>query len=479
MRQFLSLILFISCFSILSCGNSVKKTDVQTDAPVSNPVSQSLPPAKDSFPAGTVIKNVNCISDPSQSYALYLPKKLRSGRVYPVVFLFDAHARGTLPLEKYKDLSDRYGFILACSNNSKNQLDVNTILSITSNFFRDVIQRLPVDEQNIFTGGFSGGARVAIGIALQDKRVKGVIANSAGFDPRQEPLRKDVCFVGLVGNEDFNLAELKKTQLDLNATGNTNDLLIFNGKHDWAPVSDMDKAFLLFTLEGVRAKRMEKNDSILNASYAADEKEAQKIMNGKSDVLTRVAACHLMNLYYAGLKPVEKYKLPETMYSSAPYLEARKKEKEASAAEQSQQDVYAKEFQQKDLVWWKGEIARLQTEIKSSKDKDRASTDKRLLAFLSLVAFMNTNAALKEDARPQAEQFLTIYRLVDPTNSEWAYLSACLDMRNSNTSSALANLEQAVSLGFNEVERARSQQEFQALLNDAKFNEVLAKVKMD
>ncbi len=478
MRQVLSSLLFISCFCILSCGNASKQTNAETPGQASS-VAQTPSLPKDSFPHGVIIKSVNCISDPTQSYALYLPAKMKAKHVYPALFLFDSQARGTLPLEKYKDLAERYGFILVCSNNSRNKLDVNTILSITTNFFKDVIGRLPVDEQNLFTGGFSGGARVAIGIALQDTRVKGVIANSAGFDPSQEPLRKDVCFVGLVGDEDFNLSELKTTQLSLNNLGNTNDLLIFHGKHDWAPVNDMDKAFLLLTLEGIRAKRMEPNDSIVNASFAADEHEARKIMNSKSDILTRIAAAHLMTLYYAGIKPVDKYKLDEGTYSLPEYNAARAKEKEDARKEQDRQNEYARYFQQKDVKWWRGEIARLLGEVSSSKNKETVSGDKRLIAFLSLAAFMNVNAAMEQDARPQAQDLLTIYRLVDPANAEWAYVSACLEMRNSNTAGALALLEQAVNLGFNELDRVRAQKEFQPIVNDARFNEILGKIKVE
>jgi hypothetical protein len=477
MRFSHSFLLLVGCLSLGSCGNADTKKENPSSAlaaPTSAPVL-----TVDSFPAGRVIKKVPCLTDGSQSYALYLPKKFHAGKKYPVLFLFDAHARGSLPLLKYSDLSDRYGFILVCSNNSKNSLDVNTVINITSTFFNDVTKRLPVDPENMFAGGFSGGARVAIGITLQDPRIRGVIANSAGFDPSREPLRKDVCFIGLVGDEDFNLTEMKNTQVALNRSGTTNDLLIFKGKHDWAPASDMDKAFLLFTLEGIRAKRLERNDSIVNASFAADVREADKLLSGNSDILVRYAACRLMNIYYTGIKPVDKYARLEKSFSGAGYEAARRQEKEAAAREQLQQEEYGKEIQEKDISWWTAEVNRLNQESKTSKDKEKAGYNKRILAYLSLVTFMNANSAMKQDALPQAEHFLTLYRLIDPTNSEWAYLTACLNMRKNDPAGAMNALEEAVKLGFNDLDRIGAQKEFASLQNDTRFNELLVKIKTD
>jgi len=467
---------FIWFLTLVSCGQPAQKTE--TAPPVSTENSEKPASAPDTLPRGVVIKQVTCLADPSTGYALYLPHTMKPGKKYPVVFFFDAQARGTMPLEKYKDIAERYSFIMACSNNSKNRMDAVTVGAITTGFFKDVLQRFPVDPKNIFTGGFSGGARVAIGVAIQDSRVKGVIANSAGFDPRQEPMRKEVCFVGLVGTEDFNLAELKSTQRELNTNGNTNDLLLFNGKHDWAPLNDMDKAFLLLWLEGIRAKRIEKNDSILNASYKTDQKEAEKILHGKENAIVQASACQLMDLYYTDLKPVDTYReAMKQITGGAAYKQATAREEEDGKNEQAQQDIYAREFREKDIAWWTQEVQRLNKEAQITKDKDKSTYHRRLLAYLSLVAFMNANAALNQQALSEAAHALTLYKLVDPTNSEWAYLSACLAMRQQDQTTALTNLDEAVKLGFNDLDRIRVQPEFQPLLNDNQFNELVAKIK--
>jgi hypothetical protein len=49
-------------------------------------------------------------------------------------------------------------------------------------------------------------------------------------------------------------------------------------------------------------------------------------------------------------------------------------------------------------------------------------------------------------------------------------------MMQNNPQDAIGSLDEAVKLGFKDLERVRSQKEFQSLLNDEKFNEVLAKI---
>src|ERR1700735_1842902 len=82
---------------------------------------------------GQVIDSVICKADPTQSYALYVPAKGQK-EALPIIYFFDPHADGALPVKKYKALADAYGFILAGSNNSKNGND----WSVTVNILRQL-----------------------------------------------------------------------------------------------------------------------------------------------------------------------------------------------------------------------------------------------------------------------------------------------------------------------------------------------------
>ena len=100
-------------FAILSCSSPSQETNEQPSAATAHNWDSS-------FQKGVLMARIKCKSDTSLTYALYLPKRYTSFERSPVIFLFDPHGDGSLPIEKYKELAEKYGYILAGSNTSKN-----------------------------------------------------------------------------------------------------------------------------------------------------------------------------------------------------------------------------------------------------------------------------------------------------------------------------------------------------------------------
>src|SRR5262249_57694153 len=89
-----------------------------------------------------------------------------------------------------------------------------------------------IDANGFDVTGMSGGARVAMQVALATNKITGVIASSAGY-PDSRP-RKSVPFVvfGTAGTEDFNYIEMR--QLD-RALTSPHRLVVFEGGHTLPP----------------------------------------------------------------------------------------------------------------------------------------------------------------------------------------------------------------------------------------------------
>ena len=157
-------------------------------------------------PLGAISDNIQCVAEPAQSYALYLPSGYSSDRLWPVILAFDPGARGRIPVERYQAAAEMYGYVVAGSNQSRNGSWATSESAIRA-MSRDVGARFAIDERRVYTAGMSGGARVALAIALNSQRIAGVVASSAGF-PDSKP-RKSVPFVvfGTAGSEDFNYME--------------------------------------------------------------------------------------------------------------------------------------------------------------------------------------------------------------------------------------------------------------------------------
>jgi len=54
-------------------------------------VAIALGLATQGIPAGTIVDDVKCAADPSQSYALYLPSRYTPDRAWPVLLAFPRH----------------------------------------------------------------------------------------------------------------------------------------------------------------------------------------------------------------------------------------------------------------------------------------------------------------------------------------------------------------------------------------------------
>ena len=53
----------------------------------------------------------------NESFALYLPTSFDPDGLAPVLFIFEPAARAVLGIETFVPASEKYGYILVCSNN--------------------------------------------------------------------------------------------------------------------------------------------------------------------------------------------------------------------------------------------------------------------------------------------------------------------------------------------------------------------------
>src|SRR6185503_12064295 len=132
------------------------------------------------FQTGEIINHIPCLQDNKQTFCLYLPKEYDTTKAWSVIYFFDAHARGKLPIIKYKELAEKYHLIIIGSNNSQNGLQPEAYDRIADILFSSTQTILNISQTNIITAGFSGGGKVAAGIALKNRSVTSVISCGAG-----------------------------------------------------------------------------------------------------------------------------------------------------------------------------------------------------------------------------------------------------------------------------------------------------------
>jgi dienelactone hydrolase len=187
------------------------------------------------LPRGQIVDSVACAADATQRYALYLPSNYSPNRRWSVILAFDAGGRGRTPVERFQAAAEKYGYIVAGSLNSRNGPLSNGIEAANA-MWQDVSTRFSVDKTRLYTTGQSGGARVAMYLAMHQDVFSdapaGVIASSAGFPGPDAPESLSFPVFATAGTEDFNHLEMRQLDQRLQSR---HRLAIFEGGHTWLP----------------------------------------------------------------------------------------------------------------------------------------------------------------------------------------------------------------------------------------------------
>jgi pimeloyl-ACP methyl ester carboxylesterase len=409
---------------------------------------------------GKVIDTVVCASDPSQSYALYIPRA-GNGSPLPVVYFFDSHGVGALPLDKYKSLADAYGLILVGSNNSKNGNDWPTAEKIWGHLYEDTKHRLKIDDRRVYTCGFSGGAKVASYLAIQHPLIRGVIVNGAGLPDGVSAGDFAFSLTAITGQGDMNMTDLIDMNGELDKTRTRHRLILFDGKHEWAPVATMRVAFEGLQFDAMLQTLIPRDETAIDRYIAISKDRVGEAMRA-NQLIRAWRECRLSASLLAGLSGQASWfsQKAAAMENDPAYQKQQRQEADLLAQEQRTKSVYMQHFQDGGAYW-------VQTirdlNAKAAVKSAAAGMYQRLLAWLSLAFYSLSNRLISEGQNPQARYFVELYKLADPTNSEAWYFSAILHARDADTQDTEADLLKAVGCGFRDKERMMQQQEFRGL----------------
>lgn len=237
--------------------------------------------AAQDYPRGQIIDNVVCAADATQSYALYLPTTFTPARTWSLIIAFHPGARGRAMVEKFQAGAEQYGYLVAGSNTSRNGSMQASIASVQA-MSADLGTRFPIDPARLYTAGMSGGARVAMEVALASGKVAGVIASSASY-PDAEP-RKSVPFAvfGTAGTEDFNNLEMHRMD---EALTTPHRLAIFDGGHSLPPNDISLQAIEWLELQAMKSNRRTRDASLIDRLFAIRQKAASELKDPKDQAL--------------------------------------------------------------------------------------------------------------------------------------------------------------------------------------------------
>ncbi|WP_138223374.1 tetratricopeptide repeat protein [Nibricoccus aquaticus] len=422
-------------------------------------------------PIGRILPNVVCAADPAQSYALYVPSAYVAERKWPVIFCFDPSARGLIPVERLKGAAEKYGYILVGSLTSKNGPYAANAQAAGA-MMRDVGAHLSLDPQRLYTAGMSGGARVATSIAMSGV-AKGVIACGAGFPKLEEgiPRRVPFVFYGIVGVEDFNLAEFRRLAGELEEREAVHHISVFEGGHVWAPEQELTGAVEWLELQAMRGGKKPVDVVFVRAML-----EARADALGKLTGVEQWRGLRALAADFDGVAEVGDFKKRAAALGSS---------KDVKSALKAEKDFF---FREQRLAEEIGELVPLSTARKqrfAAKLRQRMDVAgnagerqmiRRAIAGYCSMARVTYRDWMDQREYRQAAAAMEMFVALQPDHARGWFDLARAYAAGGDEKGAVEALERSAQAGFDDPARVEKELVFSRLSENERFQAALSRI---
>jgi dienelactone hydrolase len=438
------------------------------------------------LPIGEVVQEVRCRADASQSYALFLPSRYSPQKRWPILYALDPGARGILPVERFKEAAETYGYIVAGSNNSRNG-PMDVIITAVRAMLADTRARFAVDDRRVYFTGFSGGARIAVFVAnALAGGAAGVIGSGAGLPPEIKPSTPlPFPYFGMAGIEDFSFPEMRQLDLAMDGSGVPHRFVVFPGGHEWPPKDFCTTAIEWMQLQAMRSGALARNEQFI------DELLRKTVWKAASDEASG-RTCDAFLEYEAltrdfrELRDVTEYqKKTGQLRNSKALQQAIRKEREE---EESQNRWIGRLMGLKASYADTEDLAQLLLDLNTSISDLSAragrkvdSSDRRVARRVrSLFLVQLTEGARDElasrDYRTAAFSLSLAVR-IRPESGALFYNLACAYALGGRKGDAMAALKRAIANGFNDVAMLETDRDLDALRDESGFQAIVTSLK--
>ncbi len=439
----------------------------------------------DEFQVGRIINQV-AVNNSSETYALYLPSTYDSSSLSAVVFIFDPLGRGDQGLKPFIEASEEFNYILACSNNAKNNTEHNVNLNIAGRFINDVLQKFKIDEDQIITAGFSGGARLASSITALSKEVKASIACGAGMEIHEgyKLHSSQFKFVGIVGDADMNYREMLQTESKLKALGASADIIIFNGGHSWPSSNEIKKAFYIIEASSY-SKKVKLVDSVKVNKFYVKQMHLADSLHKANKLLRAIREYRYIQNhitpFYTKLNVKEKI---ASIEKSDAFKDETIHHEKVLQEEAKLYTTYYDRFQLElrlgksidDYKWWNDNLKILKPTAKIILDDVTSKMYQRLsyAVFALAVETSNVYSVNKDFQRSlYCDKLLTI---INPKQGYWFFRLAKSYANLGNETEVVENLKLAMSLGFNDKSQILNSMELKPYLSSKRIKRLVSEL---
>jgi len=287
---------------------------------------------------GVLVEHVSCPGDSTQTYTLYLPSTYQTSREWPLLLVFDPGARAARAAEVFREAAERFGWIIAASENSRNGPWEPTLRAVNA-MWPALLGGYAVDQRRVYTAGHSGGATVAWLVAQQTGQIAGVIASGQPNPESQVAKGKQFAWFGSAGHSDFNFLQVKNIDAALEDAKGTHRVEFFDGGHQWPPSDIALRALGWMEVVAMKDGRRPRDLDLAKAILAEDISRARALE--ERGLLTEAWRSYrtIVTTYTGLLDVADADRRLRAIDSDHKFKDARKLEERADRREQ--QEIYA------------------------------------------------------------------------------------------------------------------------------------------
>jgi tetratricopeptide (TPR) repeat protein len=453
--------------------------------PAATPPAAPAAPIVLKVPRGKVADKVVCAARPDESYALYLPTGYTPARAWPILYVLDPRGRGTPAAERFRPGAERYGYIVASSNNSLSDGPVEPNIDAMRAMWTDTHSRLKIDDHRVYAAGFSGTVRSCVTLARTvPGTIAGIIGAGAGF-PFQEPPHKGDPFVffGTLGNKDFNYYEVMDLEPKLTEAGIVHRIDLFDGIHQWPPEELATFALGWMDLQAMKAGTRAKDPALIEDLWTRTMAQG-KAAEAAGDLFSAHRYYAAAAADFAGLRDAAPAAQRAAELAANPALQRDWKERQARIRRDEEllagaPGILAAANPSGEPATVAQVVAALRIPELRAKAKNAPEPDERLSAQRVLNTLgVQTSYYLPQTFDQQKKWDQSIFVLsvaveIAPENPFVWYTRAQAYAHKGDKKRALADLQQSVDRGWKDLDALQQEAAFAPLRQEPEYQRIL------
>lgn len=433
---------------------------------------------------GTVIDSIAVQDSIAESFSLFLPSSFEMDKNWPVLFVFDMEGKGKQAIRMYMEAAENQGYILVASNNVSDSLSTSQNILITGRMFNTVIKLLPIHKNRTYTSGLGEGAQFASVLPLFVKGITGVISCGSAY-PNMEVLdtRQSFYWIGIVGKEDYAYTEMLATKGILGKLKIPNELMIFDGGHEWPGTHYLKKALEIFTLSAMAKGDVDKDNTFIDKSYDKNLAELHNLINTNQlwqadNVLDVALSVYRLHKETDSLKSLKKQ-----LKKNKDFKVMQREENNTLLKESFIKDDYIYSLEEdvatynyNNLGWWIYQMGELK-KYEKNKSVAEQQMGKRLLGFLNaLVESDISRIAAEKEIDQEALSLLWMLKTITAPKDYENYLKIIsISAKEDDFGTALFYLEELLKNGYTDKAELYKLDHTALLRITPEFNQIVEK----